>query len=89
MRVRWLRGFARFLAEEDLRTKEALTAWAWHSDFDRDFRGRVKYLGPAAYSWLVMRLGVDTVKPDVHLRRFVERVTGHPVSDAEPQAAGP
>ena len=51
MRVRWLLGFARFLAEQDLRTQEALTAWASHSDFDQDFRGRVKYLGPAAYSW--------------------------------------
>jgi hypothetical protein len=26
---------------------------------------------------------VDTVKPDVHLRRYVEDVVGHPVTDAE------
>jgi hypothetical protein len=26
---------------------------------------------------------VDTVKPDVHLRRFVEDVVGHPVTDGE------
>jgi len=32
---------------------------------------------------LRMRLGVDTVKPDVHVRRFVEVVVGHRVSDAE------
>jgi hypothetical protein len=30
-----------------------------------------------------MRLGVDTVKPDVHLRRFVEHVVGHSVNDNE------
>jgi hypothetical protein len=83
MRVHWLRGFARFLAEEDLRTQQALTEWARRSDYDRDFAGRVKYLGPAAYRWLVMRLGVDTVKPDAHLCRFVERNAGHAVSDAE------
>ena len=25
-----------------------------------------------AYQWLVMRQGVDTVKPDVHVRKFAE-----------------
>lgn len=83
VRVSWLRGLARFLAEEDLRSQEALTSWARRSDYARDFEGRVKFLGPAAYHWLLMRLGVDTVKPDVHLRRFVERVAGHRVSDTE------
>lgn len=82
-RVHWLRGFARFLADEDLRTQDALTKWAQRSEYERDFKGRVRYLGPAAYRWLVMRLGVDTVKPDVHLRRFVERVVGHSVTDTE------
>ena len=82
-RALWLRGFVRFLADEDLRTREALEAWARRSDYERDFAGRVPYLGAAAYQWLVMRFGVETVKPDVHLRRFVEGVSGHAVGDAE------
>ena len=43
----------------------------------------MKYLGIAAYQWLVMRLGVDTVKPDVMVRNFVEPIVGHPVSDED------
>lgn len=82
-RAGWLRGLAVFLAEENLRTQDELRAWAARSDYREDFAGRVRYLGPAAYHWLVMRLGVDTVKPDVHLRRFVEGVVGHAVTDGE------
>jgi hypothetical protein len=82
-RVHWLRGLVRFLAAENLRTQDALEAWAHRSEYERDFAARVKYLGPAAYKWLVMRLGVDTVKPDVWIRRFVEGVVGHGVSDPE------
>lgn len=82
-RAGWLRGLAVFLAAENLRTQDELRAWARRSDYQKDFAGRVRYLGPAAYHWLVMRLGVDTVKPDVHLRRFVEDVVGHPVTDDE------
>ena len=43
----------------------------------------MKHLGLAAYKWLTMRLGVQTVKPDVHLHRFVESTVGHPVADIE------
>lgn len=83
VRVQWLRGLVCFLADEGLQSQEALKAWAERSDYEKDFKGRVKFLGPAAYRWLLMRLGVDTVKPDVHLRRFVERVVGHSVGDDE------
>lgn len=30
-----------------------------------------------------MRLGGDTVKPDIWLRRFAEGIVGHCISDAE------
>ncbi len=78
-----LRSLAAFLAGEHLRTQAELRAWAKRSDFQQDFAGRVPGLGPAAYQSLLMRLGVDTVKPDVHVRRFVEEVVGHAVTDAE------
>jgi hypothetical protein len=78
-----LRPLAAFLAGEQLQTQADLRAWARRSDYQRDFAGRVPGLGPAAYQSLLMRLGVDTVKPDVHVRRFVEEVVGHAVTDAE------
>ncbi len=61
----------------------ALRAWAQTSDFKRDFEGRIKGLGRAVYQWLVMRQGVETVKPDTHLHTFVRNVVGHPLSDEE------
>ncbi len=83
MRVEWLRGFVPFLIENGLTTQEALRAWAHSSEFHRDFEGKVKNLGIAAYKWLTMRLGVETVKPDTHLHNFVEPVVGHPITDGE------
>ncbi len=43
----------------------------------------MKGLGIAAYCWRVMRLGVDTVKPDVWLRAFVRRTLGRDLDDAQ------
>jgi hypothetical protein len=82
-RVRWLRGFASFLATHQLADAESLSTWAHQSQYRRDFEGRCPSLGIAAYQWLCMRLGVDTVKPSVHLHHFVVEVIGHPVSDRE------
>jgi hypothetical protein len=43
----------------------------------------VKGLGRAVYESLVMRTGVDTVKPDVHVRRFAEAAVGRRLNDAD------
>jgi len=83
VRVEWLRGFVPFLSQNNLRTQQALRNWAHRSDFKRDFEGKVKNLGIASFKSLVMRLGVDTVKPDVHLHNFVKRAIGHGVTDEE------
>jgi hypothetical protein len=82
-RASWLRGFVRYLHDEGLATYEELRSWAARSEFERDFQGRAKYLGMAAFQGLRMRLGVDTVKPDVHLRNFVGPIVGHRFSDVE------
>jgi len=37
----------------------------------------------AVYKWLVMRQGVETVKPDVHVCRFVMTALGRSVKDME------
>jgi len=63
--------------------QDSLRRWAKSSDFERDFQGRVKGLGVAVYHWLAMRQGVDTVKPDVHVRRFAEKAVGRSLSDQD------
>ncbi len=78
-----LRGLVDYLASIGVTDQGALRGWAATATFDRDFKGRVDGLGPAVFQWLVMRQGVDTVKPDVHVHRFTARVLGRPLSDAD------
>jgi hypothetical protein len=56
---------------------ETLRRWAEQALYDRDFKGKVKGLGPAVFQWLVMRSGVETVKPDVHIMKFMASVLGY------------
>jgi hypothetical protein len=81
-RARQLRRLLDYFDGLGISTIEELRDWARASTF-KDFEGRVKGLGPAIYHWLVMRLGVETVKPDVHVLRFVSRAIGRSVSDME------
>lgn len=71
-RAQQLRDLTRYFRSIGVVDQEQLRQWAHRSSFKTDFAGRVKGLGPAVYQWLVMRQGVDTVKPDVHVRRFAE-----------------
>jgi hypothetical protein len=82
-RAQQLRGLAAHFRTVGVLDQETLKTWAHNSEFRRDFEGRVKGLGPAVYQWLVMRQGVDTVKPDVHVRRFAEAATGRSLNDAD------
>jgi hypothetical protein len=78
-----LRGLAHFFRGMGVVDQQTLKTWAHQSEFHRDFEGRVKGLGQTIYQWLLMRLGVDTVKPDVRLHRFVAAAVGRPLSDAD------
>ena len=40
-------------------------------------------MGYAILKWLQIRLGIDTVKPDVHVKRFVSDCIGRKVKDEE------
>lgn len=82
-RAELLRGLAAFFRGEGILTQNDLRTWAKRSDFARDFKGRVRGLGYAVYNWLVMRQGVETVKPDTHVHRFVRSVLGRGLSDTE------
>jgi hypothetical protein len=82
-RAEQLRSLAGYFRTIGVTDQERLKRWAQTSTFKDDFEGRVKGLGPAVYQWLVMRQGVDTVKPDVHVRRFAEGAVGRGLSDWE------
>lgn len=82
-RAQQLRDLARFFESIGVVDQVQLRQWAHRSSFKNDFEGRVKGLGPAVYQWLVMRQGVDTVKPDVHVRRFAEAAVGRSLNDLD------
>ena len=63
--------------------QDSLVRWARAAEFRRDFQGRVKGLGYAAFQWLTVRCGVETVKPYVHTRRFTERCLGRALTDTD------
>ena len=78
-----LRDLTAYFRSIGVTTQQQLQQWATSSEFRRDFEGRVKGLGIAVYQWLIMRQGVDTVKPDVHLHRFAETTLSRKLSDDE------
>lgn len=82
-RLGWLRGLVRWAREIGLTDQDRLRAWAYESNFQRAFASRTKGLSIAAYCWLVMRLGVDTVRPDVMLYRFARKALGRDFGDFE------
>ena len=82
-RAQMLRGLVGYFASIGVTNQQALKRWAATASFEGDFKARVHGLGPAVFQWLVMRQGVDTVKPDVHVHRFTARVVGRPLSDAD------
>ena len=82
-RAEMLRGLVTFFDSIGVRDQAALRQWAQNAEFKRDFEGRVFGLGPAVFQWLVMRQGGETVKPDVHVRRFAERALGRRLGDDE------
>jgi hypothetical protein len=81
-RAQELRGLVVYFRERDVTDLGSLRAWAMAST-EKDFVGHIKGLGPTVYRGLVMRLGVETIKPDVHVLRFVAAGVGRPVSERE------
>lgn len=81
-RAHELRGLAAYFRERDVSDLASLQDWAARSK-PEDFLGHIKGLGPAVYRWLVMRSGVETIKPDTHILRFVGNAIGHPVTECE------
>jgi len=81
-RAHMLRGLVEYFLSIGVDDQDRLREWARQASFG-DFEGQVRGLGPAVFQWLIMRQGVETVKPDVHVHRFVAAVLGRRVSDKD------
>jgi hypothetical protein len=94
-RAALLRRLAAHFRSIGVTNLEELSTWAAQSNFHSDFEGKVRFkadgrtygLGFAIYNWLVMRLGVETVKPDVHVHAFVRSALGRKLSDSDAVSA--
>jgi hypothetical protein len=82
-RAAMLRRLIEFFDSIGVCDQRALTGWAETAQYKKDFEGRVKGLGRAVFNSLVMRQGVDTVKPDVHVHRFAEGALRRRLNDSD------
>lgn len=82
-RAALLRKLIFFFDKQGVQDQESLKTWALGSHYERDFKGRVPGLGYAVYQWLVMRLGVSSIKPDTHVKRFLKALAGRDFTDKE------
>lgn len=80
-RIGLLRRFLPFLASVNVTDQASLHAWAQQADFERDFKDRVKGLSVAVFHWILIRCGVSSIKPDVWVINFAQRVTGKRFSE--------
>jgi hypothetical protein len=84
-RVRELRDLVKFFESlpEPVTDHASMRKWAEKSEFERDFKRKVKGLAMAIYKWLTMRVGVNTIKPDVHVHDFLQEAAKRRFSNKE------
>ncbi len=80
-RVELLRRFVDYFESVEVTSQEKLKQWATTVDFEKDFKGKIKGAGLAIFQWLVMRQGIETIKPDVWIHRFIQKTLGYKVND--------
>lgn len=82
-RVSLLRRLVSYMESNGITTQEALHHWAKESDFEKDFKGKIPGMAYAIYQWLIMRQGIETIKPDTHLINFLESIIHHSFTERE------
>lgn len=80
-RIELLRRFLDYLESVGVTDQDTLRVWAQRTEF-QEFQGRVKGMDFAIFKWLLMRQGVETIKPDLWVHRFITRVIGRGLKDA-------
>ena len=86
-RAKFLRKLIKEFEIRGVKGQKKLKKWISSANFEKDVKGKFKTkehsIGFALFSWLQLRLGVPTVKPDVHVVRFVADAIGRKVSRKE------
>jgi len=82
-RVSLLRKLVAYFESIGVTSQEALSQWAEESNFQDYFEGKIPGMAYAIYQWLIMRQGVETIKPDVHLIHFVKSIIHHGFTESE------
>lgn len=86
-RAKFLRELIRQFDARNIRGQESLKRWFTSADFETDVKGRFRTkehsIGIALFHWLQLRLGVDTIKPDVHILNYVENAIGRRPSPSD------
>jgi hypothetical protein len=75
-RIELLRRFIQYFEGQGITNQVELEKWAEQADFERDFEGKVFGAGRAIFQWLIMRVGVETIKPDVRIHSFIKETIG-------------
>ena len=92
----WTRAnFLRVLVAEfnnlGIRDQDKLRSWLEKADFELDVEGKFRSehhnIGFAIFHWLCLRCGIPTIKPDLHVLKFVENVTGQTFSPSRSELA--
>lgn len=86
-RAKFLRKIIAAFEERGIKGQKSLKKWVTQADFETDVKGKFKTkehsIGYALFHWLRLRLGVDTVKADVHIMNFVSDAIGRKVSQED------
>lgn len=73
-----LKAFIEYQKENGFNSdKEAMMDWAKRcnlSQLEKDVIGKIKYVGPATVQNVRMCLGIDTIKPDVHIKNALKKI---------------
>lgn len=75
-RFQFLRAIVAYFDDKKVCDMKSLKKWAEKTNFENGVRGKIRSthhsVGPAIYHWLLLRIGFPTIKPDLHVRRFVQ-----------------
>jgi hypothetical protein len=86
-RAKFLRKFIIEFEKRGIKGQKSLQKWIANADFEEDIKSQFKTkehsIGIALYQWLRLRLGIDTVKPDVHIVNFVATAVERKVTPKE------
>ncbi|MCK4819176.1 hypothetical protein KA005_25615, partial [bacterium] len=86
-RAKFLRKILYEFEQRGIKGQQSLKSWISKADFETDIKGQFKTkehsIGIALFHWLCLKLGIDTVKPDVHIVKFVSDSIGRNVSQKE------